>query len=196
MKTVNLKNALKIVLAISVLCFVVKWLLSDRSISFTYILNSFNLSVTINTFISLVFIKWGWKFKVFRGWLVLVPNLNGLWKGSLRSSWIDPVKLEPYYTDDVCLNIRQTLFSISCVMTTAQMSSYSITANILIDNENQRKQLIYSYQSEPKQDLQGHSRIHYGTTKLDLNDVVNPTELSGSYWTNRETSGVLLLEKQ
>ena len=154
------------------------------------------MSVTINTFISLVFIKWGWKFKVFRGWLVLVPNLNGEWKGALRSSWIDPEKLEPYYTDDVCLNIKQTLFSISCVMTTAQMSSYSITANILIDNENQKKQLIYSYQSEPKQDLQEHSRIHYGTTKLDLDDIKTPKKLTGSYWTSRETSGVLSLEKE
>ena len=37
--------------------------------------------VTIDILVVAVFVKWGWKLKVFRGWLVPFPNLNGSWVG-------------------------------------------------------------------------------------------------------------------
>lgn len=37
--------------------------------------------VTIDLLIVAAFVKWGWKFSIFRGWLVPFPNLNGTWAG-------------------------------------------------------------------------------------------------------------------
>ena len=96
---------------------------------------------------------------------------------------------------DIHSDIRMIYTHISCVMKTPQMKSSSMIAQIVIDEENQKYQLVYSYQSEPNQNLQKESRIHFGTAKLDMNDQYDVSELKGLYWTNRETDGMLHLER-
>ncbi|QWA09136.1 hypothetical protein GTU79_16880 [Sodalis ligni] len=43
--------------------------------------------VSIDILVVAAFIKWVWKFKIFRGWLVPFPNLNGSWVGFIYSDW-------------------------------------------------------------------------------------------------------------
>jgi len=37
-----------------------------------------------------IFTKWGWKLKIFQGWLVPFPDLNGTWEGHIQTTWINP----------------------------------------------------------------------------------------------------------
>lgn len=195
MRVINHKSALYMALGIVAASFLFRWFIGEQQWSFSYIIESVTTSVTATTFIYGLFRKWLWKMKIFRKWLVIIPNLNGRWKGELRSSWINKETNEKYYTEDVEFSIKQSLTHISCVMKTPQMKSSSMIAQIVIDEENQKYQLVYSYQSEPNQNLQKESRIHFGTAKLDMNDQYDVSELQGLYWTNRETDGVLHLER-
>ena len=46
--------------------------------------------VTLFLLITFAFKKWWWRWKVFKGWLVRVPDLEGTWEGELHSTWINP----------------------------------------------------------------------------------------------------------
>ena len=130
-----------------------------------------------------------WKLKIFQKWLVLIPDLNGVWKGGLDSDWVNPETNEKLPTIPANLTIKQTLFKISCVLETKESSSCSLIANFVIDLDNQKSQLVYTYQNDPKQTIQDRSRIHYGTTILNIKKKNNGMLLEGIYWTGRNTSG-------
>ncbi|MBQ6626301.1 MAG: hypothetical protein IIX27_03315, partial [Ruminococcus sp.] len=55
-----------------------------------------------------------------------------------------------------------------------------------IDNRDNVQHLIYTYQNEPKGEIQDRSPIHYGTAILD---VTNPNEIKGNYYTSRNSRG-------
>ena len=54
--------------------------------------------VTIYVLLVLIFTNWAWRLPIFKGWLVPFPDLQGTWKGTLQSTWIDPAtsqKIQP-----------------------------------------------------------------------------------------------------
>lgn len=195
MKAINWKSALYIVAGIIVAILIIKLMLNDMVINFEIIIDIISLSVTIITIISFIFCKILWKMKIFQKWLVLIPNLNGKWEGTIDSTAVDPWTFEDCKNIKAELNIKQTLFTISCYMKTEKMSSRSVSADFIIDNVNQKQQLIYTYESIPKQTVQLWSPIHFGTIIYDLNDQFEVTCLEGNYWTGRKTSGFVKLQK-
>lgn len=195
MKAINWKNALYIITGIIIAILIVKLMLNDMVICFDLIIDVISLSVAIISAISILFCKTLWKFKMFQKWLVLVPNLNGKWDGTIDSTARDPWTFEDCKNIKAELTIKQTLFSISCNMKTDNMSSESLSANFIIDTKNQKQQLIYTYQSIPKQTVQYWSPIHFGTVIYDLDNLYNANILEGNYWTGRKTSGYIKLQK-
>ncbi|MCI5118322.1 MAG: hypothetical protein D3913_10255 [Candidatus Electrothrix sp. LOE1_4_5] len=149
--------------------------------------------VSIDLLLIAIFIKWGWKLKIFRGWLVPFPNLNGTWIGSIYSDWVNPetgAKPEPI---PVMLTINQSFFHISCVMHTGEMRSNSYSEGFMIDPDRQIKQIAYSYTSNPRLSLTERSIPHDGTGVFQI--VEKPTlKLNGRYWTERLTKGEIKLE--
>ena len=141
MKAINWKNALYIIAGIIVVILIVKLMLNDMIISFDLIIDVISLSVAIISAISILFCKTLWKFKIFQKWLVLVPNLNGKWDGTIDSTAIDPWTYEDCKNIKAKLTIKQTLFSISCNMKTDTMSSESLSADFVIDTKNQKQHI-------------------------------------------------------
>ena len=41
-------------------------------------------SISVTTLLVTSFVIWAWKWKIFQGWLVPFPNLNGKWKGNIK----------------------------------------------------------------------------------------------------------------
>jgi len=149
--------------------------------------------VSADLLVIAAFVKWGWKHKVFRGWLVPFPDLNGTWKGTIRSDWIDSEakgKLAPIPT---ILTIKQTFFRISCVMRTHEMASHSYIEGFLIDPERQIRLLSYTYTSKPRQAVADRSAPHDGTTLFEIVEA-SSTKLKGRYWTERKTTGEIHLD--
>lgn len=161
------------------------------SIDFNKALTHISTTISINIVIWLLFIKWGWKWKVFYPWLVPFPDLSGDWSGTIKSNWKEK-ELEPIPTE---VSITQTFFNIQVRIKTGESRSYSIGASFDIDKERGFQQLFYSYLNTPKPGVRERSEIHYGSTLLNF-EGFNVTKMDGEYWTSRETTGEIELTKK
>lgn len=140
------------------------------------------------------FVKWGWKLKIFRGWLVPFPNLHGTWAGHIHSDWRNPKTGEKPPAIPVMLTVNQSFFHVSCVMRTGEMSSSSYSEGFVIDADRQVKRLAYSYASKPRVSLRERSTAHDGTAIFEI--IEKPkSKLVGRYWTERPTTGEIQLER-
>lgn len=136
----------------------------------------------------IVFTKWLWKWSPLQGWLVPFPNLNGVWEGEIRSTWLAPGATEPLPPIPAILLIKQSFTKISCVIQTGEMKSFSISGEFRIASEDQLRQVVYSYASDPKPGVRDRSARHYGTAVLEILDS-KPRKLTGFYWTDRKSTG-------
>lgn len=149
--------------------------------------------VSIDLLVVAVFAKWGWKLKIFRGWLVPFPDLNGSWVGFIHSDWKNPTTGTKPPPIPVMLTIKQSFFHISCVMRTSEMESSSYSEGFLIDSERQIKNIAYSYTSKPRLSLNDRSIPHDGTVVFNI--IEKPKQkLVGRYWTERLTKGEIILQ--
>lgn len=139
----------------------------------------------------IIFMNHIWKLRFFFNWLVPYPNLSGKWKGEMKSDWkkdeggIPPIPCE--------IEIRQNFLTIQVILFTKESSSRAITSSFDIDKERGICRLIYSYQNEPKAEVQNRSQMHYGTVILNFKYKSKVTELNGMYWTSRNTKGDITL---
>jgi hypothetical protein len=154
-------------------------------------LTHISTTISINIIIWLLFIKWGWKWKIFYPWLVPFPNLSGDWNGTIKSNWKEKE------TDSIPteVSITQTFFNIQVKVKTGESRSYSVGASFDIDKDRGVQQLFYSYLNTPKPGVRERSEIHYGSTLLNF-EGYNVTKMEGEYWTSRETTGEIELKKK
>lgn len=161
------------------------------SIDFHKAITHVSTTISINIIIWMIFIAWAWKWKIFYPWLVPFPNLSGNWEGTIKSNWkekeLDPIPIE--------VSITQNFFNIQVRIKTNESRSYSIGASFDIDNERGFQQLFYTYLNTPKAGVRERSEIHYGSTILNF-DGFNVTKMDGEYWTDRETTGEIILTKK
>lgn len=149
--------------------------------------------VTIDLLVVAVFVKWGWKLKIFRGWLVPFPDLNGSWIGFIYSDWKNPKTGENPSPIPVMLTVKQSFFHIHCMMLTSEIESSSYSEGFLIEPDRQIKTLAYSYSSKSRLSLNERSIPHDGTAVFKI--IEKPKQkLVGRYWTERLTKGEIALE--
>lgn len=192
MKNVVLKSTVYILIGMSgFIWFGLAWA-SDLNLSLAK--DFFSLVpkvVSLDLLIIAVFVKWGWKFKFFRGWLVPFPDLNGTWIGHVYSNWIDDETGDKLAPIPVMLTVKQSFFSTSYVIRSAEMQSDSYIEGFLIDEQRQQKQLSYSYKSSPRLSIAHRSPPHDGACVLSI--IEKPKrKLSGRYWTERKTTGEMI----
>lgn len=195
MKYLNKKIFVWLIIGISVLFYLAYLLLfpvKDKTL-FNF-LKPITTVVTLDTIVIFLFTKWVWKWKLLYSWLVPFQNLNGTWKGEIKTNWIDEKTGKKPAPIPVILTIKQSFTNISCVMRTGEMNSYSFIAGFVIDKENQILRLVYSYDSIPKQTVKDRSPQHFGTMYFDIINIGGKKELNGDYWTGRETTGRVELE--
>jgi len=192
--SLNLKFLVLVSIAIfAASLFLLGWFnIYDISTSTGYF-RAYSFASTITTSLVALLLWQGWKIPVFKGWLVLIPNLNGTWEGELQSDWIDPKTKQVIGPITSILTIKQTLFGMSCVTRTGEMTSYSISAGIERDKNNHIEKLVFTYRSEPRPGVSERSPIHHGTAVLEFNKTP-AWQLSGRYFTERNTTGEFSLK--
>lgn len=190
MKVIKTNILIYILVGIAVLVSFINYKITTEPIDLFFCIDCISKSVTVISAVSFLFVTYLWKWKIFKDWLVLIPNLNGKWKGDLQSDWVNPKSKEDVSPIEVTLTIKQSLFHISCVMNTDEMQSRSISFGYNLDSENQIKQLVYTYLSTPHQIIHDRSPIHYGSIIIDINDK----GMIGNYWTDRKTTGTVKLK--
>ncbi len=126
---------------------------------------------------------------VRRAFGIVVPDLNGNWKGQLFSSYTD--HSSPLDTE---LTISQTWTSILISLETTTSISRSRAAAFVIDQPG-RISLIYEYLCEPRPAATDTMHTHRGTAELHISS--NGTSLEGEYYTgrDRQTYGALNLQR-
>ncbi len=124
----------------------------------------------------LVFDRYLWQYSKKIG-LVKTPNINGVWNGSLKSSF-DNHSSEVKAT----LKIFQTWTRIKILLETDQSLSHSETVSMVV-GAPEGKYLNYQYINEPKSDVIESMDIHRGTVRLIFNEKKNALE--GEYYSGR-----------
>lgn len=120
-----------------------------------------------------------WRYNPFNR----TPKLHKKYEGTLKSTYDNKVR-------NIYVTVNQTLFGTSITVKTDESQSYTVTANF--DITDNYKRLIYTYHNEAKAEYNERSPQHYGTTILD---VENKNELTGKYYTDRKTTGDIILHK-
>jgi hypothetical protein len=189
----NIRIFAFVILGLAFIVYALIFLITQNldSIDFHKALTHISTTISINIIIWMIFIAWGWKWKIFYPWLVQFPNLSGEWKGIIKSNWkekeLDPIPIE--------VSISQNFFTIQVRIKTKESRSYSIGASFDIDNDRGFQQLIYSYLNTPKAGVRERSEIHYGSTILNF-EGYKVIKMEGQYWTDRETTGEVTLTKK
>lgn len=149
-------------------------------------------AISIYAVIGIIFIKRLWRWNLLQGWLIKVPDLQGTWRGELKSDWINPAAEKGISPISVVLVIRQTFSSIRCTLMTKESTSYSTTANINLISGGEDLYLTYNYTNRPTATMRERSAIHDGAALLRI--IKKPRlSLEGEYWTNRKTIGEMTL---
>ena len=137
-------------------------------------------AIAIGFIIIKLFDLWIWKWKYFSK-IHGIPVLAQTYDGEISSSYDDSK------TYKGVLTIKQTFSKISVKYKSDESSSFSVIATI-IDNYDVN-QLIYTYQNNPKANIQERSPIHHGTAILNIDNV---TKIEGNYFTERGTVGYMV----
>lgn len=195
MNVVKWKNVLYIILGLSALISIFTWCVGKQIFSVEFVFECIGNSSAVIGVVTPIFCFKLWKYKIFKGWLVLVSNLNGVWQGSIKSNWINPETNQKNPPIDATLYIKQSLFKTSCVVRTKESASCSTIANFVIKPESQIEKLVYVYQNDSSLEFRGKSPIHYGTASLNIIKDNENISLVGNYWTDRETTGVMEFNK-
>ena len=195
MKNLKIRPFAFFFLGIFAICFVGLALATGTSI--TDVGSALKLAYKTVPIIILVwvgFASFAWRWRIFKDWLVPFPDLDGTWQGSIQTTWKDPNGNVPGPIP-VILTIKQSFGRVSCVMRTAEMSSWSFLADFWLDTDEQIRKLGYSYTSSPELKVQDRSAAHDGTMVLEI--IGDPaTKLKGIYWTTRKTTGGVVLTKR
>ncbi|MFH2069117.1 MAG: hypothetical protein ABII89_06635 [Candidatus Omnitrophota bacterium] len=169
-----------ILLVLAIISIVFSWcfykLLSNYKISLPWWIENPSVLFFYGLFF-IIFDKWLWKyFRKIK--LVKIPNLNGEWKGNLKSSF-DNHSSEVKST----LRIFQTWTKIKILLNTGQSSSHSEAVSIVIDAP-EGKYLSYQYINEPKSNAVKTMSIHRGTVRLVFDEKKDV--LQGEYYSGRD----------
>ena len=145
-------------------------------------------ATTLTTLIVIGFLWFGWKVKWFRPWLVLVPDLEGCWTGTITP--LGDAAVPPF---PVVAQVRQSLSQVSVIAWTARAKSTSYGGTIATDEASGEQRLVYAYIGDAKLDGRDGNPRHDGATNLV---IANGGErLEGNYWTDRLTRGTMRLER-
>lgn len=149
-------------------------------------------AITFYVVAGFLFTRWIWRWNLLQGWLIKVPDLQGTWRGELRSDWVDPETDNRINPIPIMIIIKQTFSSIKCTLMTNESTSYSTAADIVMMYGNEDLFLSYTYTNRPKAAIRERSQIHDGATVLKI--IKKPSlALEGEYWTSRKTRGDIVL---
>ncbi len=192
MKNLNMKPFLYLLAGFSAIVLFLAALVQGFDLrDFIDVLRLIPIVATADCIAYFVFTVWLWRWKLFQGWLIPFPDLNGTWQGHIETNWKDAEGKTPGPIPTI-LTIKQSFGRMSCVMRTGEMESHSYLEGFCIDKDAQVRRLCYSYTSRPKASLRERSTPHDGTMLFNI--IGKPVhKLEGEYWTQRQTSGTVTL---
>lgn len=133
--------------------------------------------------------KWVWQcVPALNRWVY--PNIEGEWKITIH--WQGGGKMDVVYAKAI---IRQDLLRISMEVRSEKSESETLIAEPRKNQESGRPLLYYVYLVTPKLTDDEAGEPYYGAAGLKFFEG-DQEELSGNYWTSRQTKGHFYLSRQ
>jgi hypothetical protein len=152
-------------------------------------LRFFSLAVFAATLAFTFWEKWVWKTRAAQLIATVPTNVNGTWRCTLTSSWVDPVTGRGIEPKKVYLVVRQDFSSATITLISNESRSRSSLARCV--REDGSWVLHYIYTNEPGFSARDRSPIHHGSGVVQV--IGRPSSrLLGHYWTDRQTRGDLV----
>lgn len=148
----------------------------------------FSTAVLAATLVLGLWEVWLWRLPLAQRLPGTPRCIRGTWRGVLTTFWVDPKTGKSPDPKTVYLVVRQTASELSVKLLTNESRSSSTFAGIRLDDGSY--ELLYLYLNRPDSRYESRSRMHHGSTSLDLSG--SPVKrLKGRYWTDRDTRGEL-----
>jgi hypothetical protein len=151
----------------------------------------YGLIVFLSSVVLFLFDRWLWRWPLIKR-IHSRPALDGTWHGEIKSTWA-PDGGDGTIVSDVFLVFRQRFWSLSFRLLTVESESSPVSATLSAAADGVCR-FIGVYRNEPDAAHRSRSNIHYGTLTMKIPDK-EANELSGSYWTDRETTGDLVVRR-
>lgn len=167
--------------------FVVGTWITSRTVDLGW-LKYFSIAVLIATVGLAIWDAWLWRLPPAQRIPGVVRCVRGTWKGTLTSFWVDPNTGKSPAPKTVYLIVRQTASLVSVRLVTDESKSASTMGSVTTADGT--SVLAYLYLNKPDMHVESWSRIHHGSTVLDISGSP-ATRLKGRYWTDRDSKGEL-----
>jgi hypothetical protein len=111
---------------------------------------SISFAVTVVGTILVVLADWLWprlwrQFPLLQK--IIFPDLNGVWKGEMISTWVDPETGQPKPPIPTTITIRQSLFSTNVLLRTGESKSHSTRSFLERSPGTDSFKIWYTYNS-------------------------------------------------
>lgn len=138
-------------------------------------------AVSIATIFLIVYDKWLWKFNP----LDSTPRLMGNYTGTIKYNYNGQNQRK-----STRVVITQTSLKVKVKITTNEITSSTITSNLI--EENDEYVLYYTYITNPHSRYSDGNPMQHGTCRLVQ---ISQDKLEGKYWTSRKTIGDINLTR-
>jgi hypothetical protein len=136
----------------------------------------------------LAFDRWVWAWPGV-DLLTKRPDLRGTWKGVIQSTWPGDERTSAMGVFHAYITISQTFTGLRLRLFTQESQSVTLIA-LLACEPDEHNVLSALYRNVPRQLARSHNSIHHGGLLLKIGGE-QCDRLTGSYWTDRETTGEL-----
>jgi len=166
----------------AVVWFVIAFMSGDHDGQWTA-LRAFSTAGSIATLVLLAYDRWIWAWPLVRR-ATGKPNLNGTWRGELRSDFMrDGKKIAPIPT---VIRVKQTNSQLWVTLFTGESSSVTEMSE-LVKEADERWRLTFVYTNKPRAEVRSRSDQHQGVCELYITGLDD--SLTGNYFTGRKTTG-------
>lgn len=186
------KDELKLITTISIsmatILGVAFLVLRDQVFNLSNGLRALSFGITCTTIFWTLYFSIGWKIWGFRK-IFYRPNLNGTWKGILKSDWKDENN-QPIGNIEFYIVIRQNFLRIHFTTFTDSFIGTSYSETLSLKKEIGLKNVAYLYRKETSQE--DDEVLQEGATELRLIEA-KIKRLEGKYWSNIKTNGKIFV---
>lgn len=177
----NIRNFIMKGFWVVIIVFIIRCLITKPA-SFYDCFSFAGESISITLILMGIYERWIWQFNP----LEKVPNIRGEYIGNIEYNFNGKLDKKT-----IIVTIKQSLFSTNVRITTNEITSSTISSNIIL--ENKEYVLYYIYITNPKSKYIKENPVQYGACKII---VKSKTELQGTYWTTQQTTGDIYLKKR